>query len=68
MNKLFEIVWCFLDRDNFVETDDWGDEVYHVSYIKARNEKDAIDSWRERKSYRKRSEICEINTYELVKE
>lgn len=67
MKKLFEIVWCFIDKDNLVEVDDWGDEVYHLAYIKAKDEKEAIEIWKERKSIRMNSEIYEVHEYEFVR-
>ena len=49
--KKYKIIYCFLDKNNAVQTDDYGCEMYYDDEVEAPSEAKAIEQFKEQFMY-----------------
>lgn len=57
--KRYEIVYCFLDKNGYVESDEFG-EIIYKKRVKALNENHAIQVLKEEENFIQEPEIMEV--------
>lgn len=64
MNKnLYEIIWCFIDEEGLVQTDEYGCEQYFKDYIYAPDEQMALIALEKKENFLIKPEIIQITKF-----